>query len=90
MRELIGALAALSLCTAAAAAAGDRPQVAKAKVDAAAFASLDRNGDNQISRTEAGVDRKLSEGFAYVDTDGDGFISRAEFLAQSEPQPDPT
>ncbi len=88
MRELIGALAAISLCTAA--GAGDRPQVAKAKVDAAAFASLDRNGDNQISRTEAGVDRKLSEGFAYIDTDGDGFISRAEFLAQSEPQPDPT
>lgn len=88
MKELIGALAALSLCTAA--AASDKPQVAKAKVDAATFASLDRNGDNQISRTEAGSDRKLSDGFAYVDTDGDGFISRAEFLAQSETQRDPT
>ena len=88
MKELIGALAALSLCTAA--TAGDKPQVAKAKVDAAAFASLDRNGDNQISRTEAGADRKLSDGFAYVDSDGDGFISRAEFLAQSETQRDPT
>lgn len=82
MKMLIGALATLSLC--AVAVAGDKPQVAKAKFDANAFAKLDRNGDNQISRTEAGVDRQLSDVFAYVDTDGDGFISRAEYLAQAE------
>ncbi len=88
MKQLIGALAALSLCTSA--TAGDKPQVAKAKVDAETFASLDRNADNQISRTEAGVDRELSDNFAYIDTDGDGFISRSEYLAQIENARDPT
>jgi hypothetical protein len=88
MKQLIGALAALSLCTVA--TAGDKPQVAKARADAATFASLDRNADDQISRTEAGVDRKLSDGFAYVDTNGDGFISRTEYLEQVETPRDPT
>lgn len=88
MNKLIGALVALSLC--AVASAGDKPQVAKAKVDPATFASLDRNADNQISRTEAGVDRKLSDTFAYVDTNGDGFISRTEYLAQADVPRDPT
>lgn len=45
------------------------------------FATLDRNGDQRISRSEAGFDRKLSETFADLDTDGDGFVSAAEFDA---------
>ena len=45
----------------------------------ASFATLDRNGDNRISRSEAGFDRRLSETFAELDTDGDGFVSAAEF-----------
>jgi EF hand len=47
------------------------------------FESLDRNGDHQISRTEAGVDRRLAEDFAYIDTDGDGYISAAEYAART-------
>jgi hypothetical protein len=47
------------------------------------FESLDRNGDHQISRTEAGVDRHLADDFAYVDTDGDGYISPAEYAART-------
>lgn len=43
------------------------------------FATLDRNGDNRISRSEAGFDRNLSETFVALDTDGDGFVSAAEF-----------
>ena len=45
----------------------------------ASFATLDRNGDNRISRSEAGFDRRLSETFAHLDTDGDGFVSTTEF-----------
>jgi hypothetical protein len=47
------------------------------------FESLDRNGDHQISRTEAGVDKHLLEDFAYIDTDGDGYISPAEYAARN-------
>ncbi|WP_198683123.1 EF-hand domain-containing protein [Peristeroidobacter agariperforans] len=53
---------------------------AKDKLAAAGpFATLDRNGDNRISRSEAGFDRKLSETFVELDADGDGFVSAAEF-----------
>lgn len=51
------------------------------RVSAATFASLDRNSDHRISRSEAGFDRVLSETFAEIDTDGDGFISTAEYAA---------
>jgi len=44
-----------------------------------AFESLDRNGDNRLSRTEAGYNQLLSEIFAGSDLDGDGFVSRSEY-----------
>jgi len=55
----------------------------KAKLVAAgnSFASLDRNGDHRISRSEAGFDHVLSQTFAEIDTDGDGFVSSAEYAA---------
>lgn len=88
MNKLIGAAALIALC--AVANADDKSRVARAKVSADTFAALDRNADNQISRTEAGVDRELSDTFAYIDTDGDGFISLAEYLAHAERLRDPT
>ncbi len=48
----------------------------------ATFDALDRNGDAQISRTEAGYDRQLSKSFAIIDTNGDGFLSLDEFAAR--------
>jgi hypothetical protein len=57
----------------------------KTKVAAASsFATLDRNGDHRISRSEAGFDRIMSQTFAEIDTDGDGFVSQAEFTAAAE------
>ena len=55
---------------------------AKGKIAAASsFATLDRNRDDRISRSEAGFDRVMSQTFAEIDTDGDGFVSPAEFAA---------
>ncbi|HEY6641769.1 hypothetical protein [Povalibacter sp.] len=45
------------------------------------FTSIDRNGDNRISKTEAGTYKYLIDRFAYIDTDGDGFISQDELIA---------
>jgi hypothetical protein len=61
----------------------DKLATAAAGTDATAnsFATLDRNGDRRISRSEAGFDRKLSQTFAELDTDGDGFVSMTEFSA---------
>jgi len=47
----------------------------------ATFEALDRNADQQISRTEAGVARKLSDRFAYADSNADGFLSKSEYSA---------
>jgi EF hand len=81
MNKLIAVLAGLCLCTLA--NAETPANLAKISATPASFAGLDKNADNQISKTEAGVDRKLSDVFAYVDTNGDGFISRSEYLAQT-------
>jgi hypothetical protein len=43
------------------------------------FAQLDRNGDQRLSRSEAGFDQLLSRTFAEIDTDGNGFVTTAEF-----------
>ena len=76
--KFISAALAGSACLLA--AAGVFADDARGKVAAtASFATLDRNGDNRISRSEAGFDRRLSETFAHLDTDGDGFVSTTEF-----------
>ena len=86
MTKLTALLIGLTLCTLASAKAP--PQLATLKTTAATFATLDRNADNQLSKTEAGMDRKLSDLFAYVDTNGDGFISRDEYLSLNHSSPD--
>jgi hypothetical protein len=72
--------AATLLC--ASALAGETPH-ATAKATAS-FESLDKNADRQISRTEAGPDRALSNGFAFLDANGDGFLSPEEYAARTK------
>lgn len=50
----------------------------------AKFETLDKNSDRQISRTEAGPDRALSNGFAFLDANGDGFLSPEEYAARTK------
>jgi EF hand len=65
------------------AVAAEAPQTTSAKV-VAKFESLDKNADRQISRTEAGPDRALSNGFAFLDANGDGFLSPEEYAARTK------
>jgi hypothetical protein len=79
MKRWIFALAALAC---GAAFAGEtRETTVKAL---ASFESLDKNADRQISRTEAGMDRALSNGFAFLDANGDGFLSPDEYAARTK------
>ena len=64
----------------AAVARGEDQQVV-VKTPSAAFASIDRNGDHRISKTEAGSYKNIIDRFAYIDTDGDGFITQNELTA---------
>ena len=79
MKAWIIAVAAL---TCGSALAGEtREATVKAQ---ASFDSLDKNADKQISRTEAGMDRALSNGFAFLDVNGDGFLSSDEYAARAK------
>ena len=75
----IATLLALLPLTFAAIAHAEDVQVAKAQVPA--FASIDRNGDQRISKTEAGAYKHIIDRFAYIDTNGDGFITADELAA---------
>jgi hypothetical protein len=78
MKTFIAIATAAMLSTAA--VAGDDPK----QHTAATFESLDKNADQQISRTEAAADKTVADKFASLDTNGDGYVSRSEFLAKRD------
>lgn len=51
------------------------------------FESLDRNQDEQISRTEAQRKSDLRKRFAGIDASGDGYLSRSEFSSRPSREP---
>ena len=57
------------------------------KQSAAAFESLDKNADEQISQSEAKADKALSDSFASMDSNGDGYLSKSEYMARSKSDP---
>ena len=69
---------------ASAAMAGDMPK--DMSKTAATFESLDKNADQQISKTEAAAEKHVSDTFASADTNGDGYLSKSEFMANEKPK----
>ncbi len=50
----------------------------------ATFESLDKNADQQISRTEAAADKMVADRFSSLDTNGDGYVSKSEYLMKRD------
>jgi Ca2+-binding EF-hand superfamily protein len=82
MTKLIAFLAAALLSVTA--FAGDKDKKDSMKHSAATFDSLDKNGDAQLSKTEAAADKSLADSFASADTNGDGYLSKTEFEARTK------
>jgi Ca2+-binding EF-hand superfamily protein len=50
------------------------------------FKALDRNKDQQISRSEASGKGSVSKRFDGIDSNGDGYLSKREFEARPSDQ----
>lgn len=81
MKSLITVVSA-TLLSAAAFAGGDKTT--------ATFDALDKNADQQISKTEAAADKHVSEWFSKVDTNGDGYLSKSEYMAKEKMKEKPS
>ena len=82
---------AITLASGAAFAGGNNERESGS---AAQFESLDRNGDQRLSQSEAAADSNASGKFAALDIDGDGYVTKREYTAhrskhQDEPQRQP-
>ena len=84
MTKLIALLAATVFAVTAYAGDDKEHKDHQMKSSAMTFDSLDKNGDAQISKTEASADKMLSDSFAKADTNGDGYLSKSEFTARTK------
>jgi Ca2+-binding EF-hand superfamily protein len=85
MKTSLTAVAVSAILLSTGASAGDDEGAQQATTAmVAAFEALDRNGDQQISRTEAAGEKLLSDSFATVDANGDGYVSKAEYMARTK------
>jgi hypothetical protein len=83
MSKLIALFAATLLSVTAVAGDKDKKEH-QMKSTAATFDSLDKNGDAQLSKTEAAADKSLADSFAAADSNGDGYLSKTEFTARTK------
>jgi Ca2+-binding EF-hand superfamily protein len=84
MTKLIALLAATVFAVTAYAGDDKEHKDHQMKSSAMTFDSLDKNGDAQISKTEASADKSLTDSFARADTNGDGYLSKSEFTARTK------
>lgn len=84
MTKVIALLAATLLAVTAYAGDDKEHKDHQMKSTAMTFDSLDKNGDAQISKTEAAADKSLTDSFAKTDTNGDGYLSKSEFTARTK------
>lgn len=83
MSRLIAFMAAALLSVTAFAGDKDKKDHSM-RSSAVTFDSLDKNGDAQLSKTEAAADKSLADSFAATDSNGDGFLSKKEFEARAK------
>ena len=74
MKKFIAIVTAALLSTAA--IAGDDTEKS---MTTTTFDSLDKNADQQVSKTEAAADKVVSDRFSSLDTNGDGYLNKAEY-----------
>ncbi|HEY0683982.1 MAG TPA: hypothetical protein VGD45_16750 [Steroidobacter sp.] len=84
MTRLIAFVAAALLSVTAFAGDNKDKKDHSMKSSAVTFDSLDKNGDAQLSKTEAAADKTLADSFATADTNGDGYLSKTEFTARQK------
>lgn len=86
MKQLIALFAASLLSFAAMGQAQDKPSKSESTMKSAqaTFESLDKNADQQISKTEAAADKALASAFTALDTNGDGYVSKSEYAARTK------
>ena len=77
-KELISVFAATVLTVGVAAAADQDTPPAGAD---AMFKSLDRDGDQRLSKSEVAKNKTLMEDFAALDADSDGYLTTREYTA---------
>ena len=77
LKAFVTVASATLLCTAV--LAGEDPS----KTTAATFDSLDKNADQQISKSEAAADKAVADSFASMDANGDGYLSKSEYMAKT-------
>jgi hypothetical protein len=76
---LLGAAGVASAQSGTSPGTPDSGMSASGSSSTAAFAKLDKDQDGMISKSEAGKDSKLKEGFKTADTSKDGKLDPAEF-----------
>jgi Ca2+-binding EF-hand superfamily protein len=80
-KELMSLFAATVLAVGVAAAADQDASPAGAD---AMFKSLDKDGDQRLSKSEVAQDKTLLDDFAALDADSDGYLTTREYASHSK------